>query len=180
MDEGHISPLTPHPSPLTLMSHPEIHIIVAMTKNRVIGMDNNIPWHIPEDLHHFKTTTMGHGLIMGRKTWESIGKPLPGRSNIILSRTTDYTAHGCHHATSLAEAISYAATIHKKIFIIGGGQIYQQALTLAHAIHITLLHRNIQGDIFFPHLPKDIFSLQTETEHQWREPVTLQHFSRNK
>ena len=161
------------------MPTPEINIIVAMAKNRVIGDNNTIPWHIPEDLHHFKTTTMGHALIMGRKTWESIVHPLPGRTNIILSQNSGYTAKGCHIVHTLANAIHYAAQKHHKIFIIGGGQIYTEALPLAHHIQITLLHREISGTTFFPHLSKKIFTLQKQVEHQWTELVTLQYFVRH-
>ncbi len=162
------------------MALPEINIIVAMAKNRVIGDNNTTPWHIPEDLLHFKATTMGHGLIMGRKTWESIGHPLPDRTNIILSRNTTYTIDGCHVTGSLEDGIKYASTLHEKIFIIGGGQIYKDALALADVIRITLLHREVKGTIFFPKLPLGLFSLQKETEQQWSEPVTLQYFTRRK
>lgn len=159
------------------MSSPEIIIIVAMAKNRVIGKDNMIPWHIPEDLHHFKTTTMGHAIIMGRKTWESIGRPLPGRANIIVSRTIQILPKEYQAATSLTQALQCAAG-HEKIFIIGGGEIYREALPLAHSIQITLLHRKIDGTVYFPPIPRDHFSLHHEKQRHWSEPVTLQRFIR--
>jgi dihydrofolate reductase len=160
------------------MPTPEINIIVAMAANRVIGDNDTIPWQIPEDLHHFKTTTMGHALIMGRKTWESVGRPLPGRTNIILSQNKNYMAEGCHIATTLTDAINHAGQKHDKIFIIGGGQIYTEALPLVHNIYITLLHRNVNGSTFFPAFSEKLFSLRKEEQQQWTEPVTLQHFVR--
>lgn len=161
------------------MSSPEIIIIVAMTTNRVIGKDNMIPWHIPEDLQHFKKTTTGHAIIMGRRTWESIGRPLPERTNIVVSRKKSLAIQGCQTAESLDQALQIAAPHHQKIFIIGGGEIYREALPLAHFIQITLLHRNIDGTVYFPTIPHDQFVLHHEEQQHWSEPVTLQYFTRN-
>lgn len=161
------------------MSPPEIHIIVAMAQNRVIGHNNAIPWHIPEDLQYFKAMTMGHGLIMGRKTWESIGHPLPQRTNTIITGTPGYKAEDCYITTSLAQAIDINTGLHQKIFIIGGGEIFAAALPLADVIHITLLHRSVPGDVFFPELPPHLFILQQEKQYQWSETVTVQRFTRN-
>ncbi len=160
------------------MSSPEISIIVAMAQNRVIGKDGTIPWHIPEDLQHFKAMTINHAVIMGRKTWESIGHPLPQRTNIIISRKNITTTHDSKTVPSLNLAIQYAAARHDKIFIIGGGEIYTEALPLADTIHITLLDRNVSGTVFFPNLPRNRFILQNEEQYRWAEPVTLQRFSR--
>jgi dihydrofolate reductase len=173
-DETSNAPLTKITLPL-----PEINIIVAMAQNRVIGNNNATPWHLPEDLHYFKRITLGYGLIMGRKTWESIGHPLPHRTNTIITRSPDYKAEDCHIASSLADAIDYTSRLHQKIFIIGGGEIYSQALPLAHIIHITLLHRSVPGNIFFPDIPPDLFTLQQEKQYQWSETVTVQRFTRN-
>ena len=162
------------------MPNPEIIIIVAMAQNRVIGTNNTIPWHIPEDLQNFKAITLNHAVIMGRKTWESIGQPLPQRTNIVVTHNDHFHAPGCHIATSLDTAIQYAANLHDKIFIIGGGQIYTNAIPLATSIQITLLHRKVKGTIFFPPLSQKIFTLNKEKQYQWSEPVTIQHFSRNK
>lgn len=160
------------------MSSPEIIIIVAMAQNRVIGKNGTIPWHIPEDLKHFKAMTLNHAVIMGRKTWDSIARPLPKRTNIIVSRKNISTPKDSKTVPSLNLAIQYAAARHNKIFIIGGGEIYIEALPLADTIHITLLNRSVSGTVFFPNLPQNRFILQNEEQYQWAEPVTLQHFSR--
>src|SRR5690242_6914236 len=111
----------------------KISLVVAMSENRVIGVDNHLPWHIPEDLKRFKKITSGHPIIMGRKTFESIGKPLPNRTNIIISRNKDYRAEGTITCHSLADAIHWASQApgNEEIFIIGGGEIFQQALPRA-------------------------------------------------
>lgn len=161
------------------MPLPELNMIVAMAQNRVIGSNNTIPWHIPEDLQYFKAMTMDHGLIMGRKTWESIGQPLPHRTNTVISSNPGYRAEDCYVTDSLAQAVNLTARLHQKIFIIGGGEIFREALPLAHIIHITLLHRSVPGNIFFPELPPHLFTLQQEQQYQWSETVTVQRFIRN-
>lgn len=130
-----------------------ISLIVAMAENRCIGRDNKMPWHIPEDLKRFKQLTMGAPVIMGRKTFESIigylGKPLPGRENIVVSRTDSDL--GTPSFTSIPCAITHAKTrTEDEIFIIGGAQIYAQSINLANRIHLTQIHQNVDGDAFFP------------------------------
>lgn len=124
-----------------------IHLIVAYGENRVIGKDNRIPWDIPEDLVHFKTLTTGHTVIMGRRTYESIGRVLPNRENIIVSSTLQ-TVEGAKVVTSLTEALQAAS--HEEIFIIGGAKLYQEALPLADVLDITQVHLATDGDTFFP------------------------------
>jgi len=134
------------------MNHPVIQLVVAYSDNRVIGKDNNLPWKLPSDLAHFKRTTMGQPIIMGRKTWESIGKPLPGRENLVITRSPNYQAKGAHCFPSLQAAIT-AFHHHSRLCVIGGAQLYKEALSLADEIIATEIHANIEGDAWFPTLP---------------------------
>lgn len=134
-----------------------ISLIVAMSQNRVIGRDGRLPWHLPADLQRFKQLTMGQTLLMGRKTWQSIGRPLPGRETIVLSRNPDYRAEGCRVFTDLAAGIT--ATRTAELFICGGEEIYRQALPLAERIYLTELLREVVGDTFFPSWPAEGFAL---------------------
>jgi dihydrofolate reductase len=132
---------------------PLLSAIVAMSENRVIGKDNTLPWHLPADLKHFKEITTGHFIIMGRKTFESIGKPLPNRSNIVLSRDINYQAPGCETVSTIDEALRMAeAAQQNEIFIIGGAEIYRQLLPTIERLYITIVHCNIGGDAWFPEL----------------------------
>ncbi len=132
--------------------------IAAMSLNRVIGDGNKIPWHLPEDFKWFKATTLGHVLVMGRKTFESIGRPLPGRETIVLSRT-GWTHPGVRTAATLDEARSLAGE--RQVFICGGAQIYEQALPLCSDLFLTLVKREVPGDAFFP-VFEDRFELVAE------------------
>ncbi len=129
----------------------KISIIVAMSTNRVIGRDNQLPWHLPADLKHFKQTTMGKPILMGRKTWESIGRPLPGRTNIVITRDENFEAPGCVVVHSIDSALQ-AAGQQDEIMVIGGADFYCQALPRADAIYLTLVHEDFEGDVFFPEL----------------------------
>lgn len=128
-----------------------LSLIVAMSQNRVIGKNNKLPWHLPEDLKQFKKITMGHPIIMGRKTFESIGKPLPGRENIVITRDSSYRAEGIRVTHSLQEAIQ-SFKVQDELFVIGGADIFKIALPFAHKIYLTLIAKNIEGDTFFPEL----------------------------
>ncbi|MDQ7054475.1 MAG: type 3 dihydrofolate reductase [candidate division KSB1 bacterium] len=130
---------------------PILSIIVAIARNRVIGRGNRLPWHLPADLRHFKQTTMGHPIIMGRKTYESIGRPLPGRQNIVITRNRDYYAEGCLVVHSLQEALA-AVPDAEEVFIIGGASLYREALPLADRIYLTLVDAEVEGDTVFPEL----------------------------
>ena len=133
-----------------------INIIVATSENNVIGRGNDIPWYIPEDLEHFKKLTTGNTVIMGRKTYESLPKeyrPLPNRINIVITRDKSYQAKGCLVVNSLEDALRKADN-DKEIFIIGGGQIYREGLKFAERIYLTKIHKNIEGDTYFPKLNK--------------------------
>lgn len=123
-------------------------IYVAISQNGVIGKEGDLPWRLPSDLARFKRVTMGHPIIMGRKTHESIGWPLPGRMNIVITRNKKYKAEGCVIVNSLEEALEKTGT-NDEIFIIGGSTIYQQALALADKIYLTRVKANVDGDTFF-------------------------------
>ncbi len=131
------------------MKTPNISIIVAMAKNRVIGKDNDMPWHLPADLQHFRKTTLDKPIIMGRKTYESIGRPLPKRHNIIISRNVDYRAEGCDVVGSLEEAVKCAGDV-DELFIIGGGFLYEQTIDLADRLYLTFIDLEVEGDTLFP------------------------------
>lgn len=128
-----------------------LSLIVAVAKRNVIGGDNKLLWHLPADLKHFKTTTMDHPIIMGRKTFESIGKPLPGRKNIVVTRQEDYEADGCTVANNLQEAID-SCEKEQEAFIIGGAEIFRQSISAADKIYLTRIDHDFDGDVFFPDL----------------------------
>ncbi len=125
-----------------------LQIIVAMDPDRVIGRDNQLPWHLPEDLKHFKRITTGHTLVMGRRTYESIGRPLPNRRNIVLSRQPGWEAPGVEVYPNLASAL--AAAGEGPIFIIGGAELFREALPRAAVLHLTRVHERFPGDVHFP------------------------------
>ena len=133
-----------------------VSLIVAMEQGRGIGRDNRLPWHLGADLRLFKQNTMGHHLVMGRKTYESIGHPLPGRTTIVLSRRPEYAAPGVLHATSLEAALEIARQAEDdEVFIIGGGDVFAQALPLAQRIYLTQVHAQVDCDTFFPEIDLD-------------------------
>ncbi|MBW2472126.1 MAG: type 3 dihydrofolate reductase, partial [Deltaproteobacteria bacterium] len=126
-----------------------ISLIVAMAENRVIGRDNQLPWRIPADLKHFKALTMGKPIIMGRKTYESIGRPLPGRDNIVITGDTSYRAEGCQVVHTLEEALRSAGGA-EEAMIIGGATLYRQTLKDADRLYLTLVKAQPEGDTWFP------------------------------
>jgi len=131
---------------------PRLTLVVAYARNRVIGRDNALPWKLPGDLAHFKRTTLGHPIVMGRKTWESLGRPLPGRRNIVISRDAAYAAAGAEVVSSLPAALAACADV-AQVCVIGGAQIYAAALPLADRIVATEVQADVQGDAWFPDLP---------------------------
>ncbi len=143
----------------------KISIIVAAAENNAIGKDNQLLWHLPNDLRFFKNTTWGMPVVMGRKTYESVGRLLPGRHNIIITTNTDYKVEGAtvvHHLQQAQEAA--AALGCKELFIIGGGEIYKQSLAITHQVHLTKVHTEIEGDTFFPALPENEWALVQKNE----------------
>lgn len=130
---------------------PEVVIVAAVARNGIIGRDNALPWRLPEDLRHFKATTLGKPVIMGRKTWESLGRPLPGRLNLVVSRNAAYAAEGGEVVGSLEAALARAAAVGApEACIIGGGELYRQALGLADRLILTEIDRDFAGDAYFP------------------------------
>ena len=139
-----------------------VSIIVAVAQNGVIGDKNALLWHISEDMRFFRRTTSGHPVIMGRKTYDSLGRPLPNRTNVVISRTTK-EIEGCTVVGSLEEAIALFPK-EEEIFIIGGAQIYAQALPLAHRIYLTVVERDYQGDTSFPEIDYSVWKLSSRED----------------
>ncbi|ODS13708.1 diacylglycerol kinase [Pseudoalteromonas tetraodonis] len=137
-------------------------MIAAMANNRVIGLDNKMPWHLPGDLQHFKKVTSGKPVIMGRKTFESIGRPLPGRRNIIITRNKDYHASGIETVTTPEAALELVNDV-AEVMIIGGGNIYQQFLAQAQRLYLTFIDLDVEGDTQFPDY-KSVANWQIEDE----------------
>ena len=130
-------------------SGPKLYLVAAVAANRVIGDKGRLPWRLPEDLRHFKRITLGHPVIMGRKTWESLGKPLPGRENIVVTRSPGYVPPSAHVAASLDAALALC-TGEPVAFVIGGGELYAAALPLADGLVLTEICRDYAGDVRFP------------------------------
>ncbi len=144
-----------------------LSLVAAVANNNVIGNENQLIWHMPADLKHFKDLTMGHTLIMGRKTFESIGKPLKGRNTIVVTTQTDYDAKGCNVVSSVREAIR-AVKREKEVFVAGGGNIYKQTIGLYHTrrMYITRIYANFEGDAFFPDIDPEHWELIQFEEYE--------------
>lgn len=143
-----------------------VSLIVAMASNRVIGRDGNLPWRLPADMKRFRQVTTGHHVIMGRKTHESIGKPLPERTNIVLSRNTKYDAPGCRVAADLEGGLDLARRANEtESFIIGGAGVYERALPNADRIYLTLVDAAVEGDVYFPSLEAGAWRETSREEH---------------
>lgn len=147
----------------------DICLVVAMSENGVIGRDGGLPWHLSSDLKFFKRVTMGHPVVMGRKTYESIGRPLPGRENIVITRDLDYAAQGVIVAGGIDDALAAAASAPggERIMIIGGGQIYAASMALATHIILTEVHARVDGDTRFPEIDPAVWR---ETSREDRPP----------
>lgn len=153
-------------------------IIVAMAKNRTIGINNTLPWRCPEDLKHFKALTMGHHMVMGRKTFDSIGRPLPGRTTVVVTRDRGLTIEGCLIAHSLPEAIAACAG-DEQIYIVGGAEIYAQAMPLADTLYITEIQQDVAGDAHFPEFDRNTWlEVSREARHQEIPQPLEYHFVR--
>ena len=139
----------------------KLSLIVAMAQNRVIGHNKQMPWHLSADLKKFKQITMGSPIIMGRKTFEAIGRPLPGRENIIVSQNKDYTAENCSVFQDLEAAIK-SCRQHPEAFIIGGATLYQQTLQQADRLYLTQIHRDFIGDTYFPKIDQSQWTIQEQ------------------
>ena len=144
----------------------KLSLIAALATNNVIGRNNQVPWHLPTDLRRFKALTMGHHLIMGRRTFESVGRPLPGRVNVIITRNEDWTSEGVTIVHSLEEAVRLAANAgDEEAFIAGGAQIYELAMHRADRMHLTRVHAEVEGDTWFPEFDDVSEWHLTDAEH---------------
>jgi len=152
-------------------------MIVAMSQNRVIGRGGSIPWKIPGEQKLFRRITLGHTLIMGRKNHEDIGRPLPERLNIVVSRRKDYRPTGCHVADSLAAALDLCPAGETEAFVIGGGQLFREALPLADRIYLTVISAAVPGDTFFPEFSAD-FALTACEHFTGAQPYALHIYDR--
>lgn len=158
-----------------------ISVVVAASTNNVIGARGELPWRLADDLKHFKAITMGKPIIMGRLTWESIGRPLPGRQNIVMSRQSSFAADGCDVATTPAAALA-AAGAADEVMIIGGGRIYEMFLPKARRLYLTRVHADIDGDTFFPNINAadwQLISREARTADEMNEyPFDLRVYER--
>lgn len=143
---------------------PRVSIVVAVAENGIIGRDNALPWHLPEDLRRFKAVTMGKPIVMGRRTFESIGRVLPGRPHLVLSRSRDIRVPGVKVVGSLEEALQAAGPV-EEIAVIGGADVFKAALPLADRIYLTRVHANVEGDVRFPALEASEWREVERTEH---------------
>ncbi len=157
----------------------KISLIVAFDENRLIGNNNALPWHLPADLKHFKQITMGHFMIMGRKTFDSIGKPLPGRTSIVITRKKDFKIDGCIVVNTLNEAIDNCKD-QQVVFIIGGAQIFECTLPKATDLFITQIHHSFEGDTYFPEIPEsdwdEISREKNEADEKNEWPYSFIHY----
>jgi dihydrofolate reductase len=159
-----------------------LSLIVAMTQDRVIGVDNHLPWNIPEDLKRFKKITLGHPIIMGRKTYESIGRPLPGRTNVVVTHDRAYRVEGGAVVHGLEEALEWARRSPgaEEIFVIGGSEIFRQVLPLAGRIYLTEVNWPFIGDTFFPEFPANEFKEVSREKLSESPPALLRVLERKK
>jgi dihydrofolate reductase len=134
-----------------------VTIMAAIAANNALGKNNQLIWHLPADLKRFKKTTLNHAVIMGRKTYESLGKPLPNRINIVITRDKNYKVEGCVIVNSLKEALKAAAEVDENPFILGGAEIYKQAMPFADKLDITFVHHQFEADVYFPEIDKTIW-----------------------
>ena len=160
-----------------------VSLISAMGNGRVIGIENRLPWHLPADMKHFRMLTMGKPVLMGRKTFDSIGKPLPGRTNIVVSQDTDFQPEGVKVARSIAQALSTDEEV-EEIMVIGGASFYAQLLPQAQRLYITQIHHDFSGDAFFPPWNPDEWREIEREDHDADDvniyPYTFITFSRYK
>ncbi len=142
-----------------------VAMVVAIAENRAIGKDNQLLWHLPKDLKHFKQITAGHTIIMGRKTFDSMGKPLPNRRNIVISRNKDLELPGAELVGSVQEALALCAADEEEVYIIGGGEIYKMAMPLTDKIYLTVVQHSFDGDAYFPEIEPG----------EWKETASEYH-----
>jgi len=149
---------------MSTANKPRISVIAALARNRVIGIENRLPWRLPEDLAHFKALTLNHPILMGRKTFESLGRPLPGRTNIVITRNANYKPEGCLVADSIPAAIALCQDA-DEVFFIGGADLYAQAIPLADRLYLTEVDIEAEGDAWFPDYDKSAFREISRESH---------------
>jgi dihydrofolate reductase len=158
-------------------------MIAAVAENNALGKNNDLLWHLPNDFKRFKEITSGHHIIMGRKTFESFPKPLPNRTHVIITRQNDFEYEGCVVVQNIEKALS-VCPINENLYIIGGGEIYQQSISFADQLDITRVHHSFDADVYFPEIDPEIWELTSETFHQKDErhlfDYTFQTFVRKK
>ncbi|CAN5273139.1 dihydrofolate reductase [soil metagenome] len=147
-------------------------IVVAMNDDRIIGIGNALPWHIPEDMKHFRAVTMGHVIVMGRLTHQSIGKALPGRTNVVVTRDPSAVAADCESRTTFTDALELAYRTDAEPRVVGGARIYAEALPLTTKSFLTEVHRKVEGDVFFPSIDRSVFR---ETERRKGEAEDVEY-----
>ena len=157
----------------------EVIVIVAVAKNNVIGRDGTLPWHLPSDLQHFKKTTMGSPLIMGRKTYESIGRPLPGRDNVVLTRDQTLELPGCIVVHNLQDAIEHCRD-EEKVFIIGGADIFRLAMPMTDTLIVTALERDVEGDVYLDPIDTHVFEVVSQQMCDEEETYKILRYERKR
>lgn len=159
-----------------------LSLVAAVAENGVIGREGDLPWHLPEDLKAFKRRTVGHTLVMGRKTFDSIGRPLPRRRSVVLSRNPELEIPGAETAGSLEEALERLAG-EEEVFVVGGAEVYRRALPKADRLLLTRVHASVEGDTFFPEIDPDAWRLAEEERHPADEkhafPFSFQTYERS-
>ncbi len=158
-----------------------VSLVAAMAENRVIGKNGQLPWRLPDEVKHFKKLTVDHTVIMGRKTYDEVGRPLPNRRNVVISRNSSFRPPGVVVVPSVEEALALGAT-EDEVFVIGGGEIYRQSLPLADRLYLTTVHASVEGDTVFPAFDETAWALEAESYHPAddRHPVafTIRAYSR--
>ncbi len=153
-----------------------ISFVVAAASNGAIGLNGRMPWHLPNDLRHFKNLTWGMPVVMGRKTYESLGKPLPGRQNVVITRNSNFRAAGVHVVNGIDQVLDLSKTFDvKEVFIIGGGEIYQLFMPIVHRVHLTRINAAFEGDTFFPALDASSWQLTTQLHQPADEKNAVDH-----
>jgi dihydrofolate reductase len=164
------------------MNKPKLSLIWAMDQNRLIGNNNSLPWYLPADLAFFKRTTMGKPMIMGRKTFDSIGRPLPGRQNIVITRDSTFSAEGCDIANSIGEAMSLVSEEKQEAMLIGGASLYLQMLAQADTLYLTQIHHTFSGDTWFPEMDmsqwSEVYREDFEADEKNRHAYSFMQYQR--
>lgn len=142
-----------------------VSLVVAMSENRVIGRNGGLPWHLPKDLQHFKRVTVDHTVIMGRKTFDEMKRPLANRRNVVITRNLEFHPSGVTGVPSLEEGLALGAT-EREVFVIGGGEIFRQVMPRADRLYLTIVHATVEGDTYFPDFEHDGWALESEERHE--------------